>query len=51
MTPAAGEQPIRSTSHTTIDLEKALRVGYAGLRVEIHQRLDLDSLDDAAWTF
>ena len=39
-TPCTGHRrrassPIRSTSHTTIDFEKALRVGYAGIRQEI----------------
>jgi hypothetical protein len=38
-TPATGQEPIHSTSHTTIDFEKALRVGYAGIREQIEQRL------------
>jgi formate C-acetyltransferase len=45
-TPATGKNPIHSTSHTTLDFEKALRVGYAGIRKEIKQRLARD-MDDA----
>jgi len=40
MTPATAPQPIRGTSHTTLDFEKALRVGYQGIRSEIHRRLE-----------
>ena len=45
LTPAMGEDPIRSTSHTTLDFEKALHVGYAGLQEEIQRRLGRGDLD------
>ena len=50
-TPATGNAdgmsaPIHSTSHTTLDWEKALRVGYAGIREEIEQRMERDGLDE-----
>lgn len=49
-TPATGTPgtpAIPSTSHTTLDFAKALRVGYAGLRAEIEGRLARGGLDEA----
>ena len=46
VTPATGTERISSTSHTTLDFEKALRVGYAGIRREIRQRLARGDLDE-----
>ncbi len=42
VTPAS---PFRSLSHTTIGFEKALRIGYRGLRAEIDERLARGGLD------
>lgn len=39
---------ISSVSHTTIDFEKALRVGYNGIRGEISTRLGKNDLDEDA---
>jgi formate C-acetyltransferase len=41
-----GDPAIPSTSHTTLDFAKALRIGYAGLRAEIEGRLARGGLDD-----
>jgi len=39
--------PFRSISHTTIGFEKALRIGYRGIRAEIDERLARGGLDTA----
>lgn len=39
--------PIGSISHTTVDFEKALRIGYRGVRAELDARLARGGLDAA----
>ena len=50
--PAHNKQPLSpppplfgSVSHTTLDFEKALRIGYKGIRAEIVERLGRNDLD------
>ena len=42
---------VGSTSHTTIDLAKVLRIGYRGVRQEIDERLAKGDLDEAGTDF
>ena len=42
---------VASTSHTTIDLAKVLRIGYRGVRQEIDERLARGDLDDGGTDF
>ncbi len=43
--------PLASTSHTTLGFDRALQIGYKGLRAQIAERLSRGDLDDAGVTF